>query len=138
MEKLVEKRTEKTELSNAAVASRAFVEKYNVVERINMIRSAKDEKALLSYSYLEKDPIVLLEIPKNSAAPSAALGVVALRVLAGKHKSDGPLFTEIKDAIIAHGNTTDAIREKLEKDRQNAGFFGFLRNQFTQFNHASN
>jgi|GEM_PF-2199563 hypothetical protein len=126
----MEKTTEiRTRASDIMSMSRAFVEKYSVAERVKFARMATSEKALISYSYLDQEPRVLLEIARNSASPSAALNVVALRVLKGSNRKD-PLFNEIIDAVIAHSNTTDAIRDRLEKERQGASLFGLLRSVF--------
>ncbi len=74
---------------------------------------------------------MLLEVARNSTSPSAALNIVALRVLKGDNRRKDPLFNEISDAIIAHSNTAATIKDKLEKERQGAAnLFGFLRSVF--------
>lgn len=121
----------RTIATDVALISRAFVEKYSLEERVNLARTSTSEKALISYSCLDGEPRVLLEVARNSTSPSAALNIVALRVLKGDNRRKDPLFNEISDAIIAHSNTAATIKDKLEKERQGAAnLFGFLRSVF--------
>ncbi len=102
-------------------------------ERVNIARKEKSVRKLVEYAYVEENPMVLLEIARNVNSPSAALGVVALRVIRGRHEKMGPMSTSIANALISHENTTDAVKTRLKKEIEHVSFLGYLRNSANSF-----